>query len=90
MSSVVTVYAVEHGEYSDRRTECLFTARADAEAYMARVAEIWAEADARDVYLYPRPDQQQIVEYQLWTGVPHVRAGDAATWETDYATEPGP
>lgn len=71
--SGVTVYAVEHGDYSDRRTEVLFTSEALAHAYIeAREAaakrydqEIWGDADEYGTHWV-------VVTYQLWDVVPVV------------------
>lgn len=81
-AKVRTVYAVEQGRYPDRATSCLFESRADAEAYLVLVGQL-EETRERDGYLdlkgnvdgYSYKQDWDIVEYQLWHGVPAPQWG---------------
>ena len=65
------VYAVEHGEYSDRTTDCIFETKALADGYIQAIRS--AIDGPQQAWAYPDPDMMEIVEYQLWDSVPVVR-----------------
>jgi hypothetical protein len=84
--SVRTIYAIEHGDYSDRQTECLFENRVDAEGYVHALGVTIADAEARDEYVYP--NDWVIVEYQLWVGVPVVNVSSSGWIDPPTLGEP--
>lgn len=72
-SQGITVYAVEHGDYSDRRTEVLFTTDALAREYIAaRVAAARHYARLSGYEISDTTPAWAIVTYQLWSTVPVV------------------
>lgn len=74
--SGVTVYAVEHGDYSDRRTEVLFITRELADAYIEARIDAAMAYDQSLGWNDPRGDDYtfrwDVVEYQLWSVLPVV------------------
>lgn len=73
--SGVTIYAVEHGDYSDRETEVLFSTEALAKEYIAarvnaaRRADEGGDWEYQDWYYESHWD---IVPYRLWDVLPVV------------------
>lgn len=66
----VIVYAVEHGDYSERCTEVLFTTEVLAREYIAaRIAAARTWDDDPD---YGYDDRWVVVTYQLWSALPLV------------------
>ena len=74
--SGVTVYAVEHGDYSDRETEVLFASEGLAKEYIAARVNAARRSDEEigawvsENWYYE--GRWNIVPYQLWDVLPVV------------------